>query len=75
MSIDFRPAASILPSAQRALWPELAPASALGFVFYSGRAVALQLGHRASEDFDFFTDRPLDEAQLRRSFAFLGRSE
>lgn len=60
-----------LPPAQRRLWPRLRPGVALGFVLYGGTAVSLHLGHRRSVDFDFFTDRPLDEAALRRGFDFL----
>jgi len=75
MSVVFLAHRSILPPAQRALWPELEPASALGFVLYGGTAVALHLGHRASEDFDFFSDRQLDETQLYRSLRFLDRSK
>lgn len=59
------------PPAQRRLWPRLRPAVALGLVLYGGTAVSLHLGHRRSLDFDFFTDRPLDEAAIRREFDFL----
>ena len=59
-----------LARAQRRLWPELGPSVALGFVLYGGTAVSLHLGHRRSVDFDFFTDRPLDPAAIRRGFAF-----
>lgn len=60
-----------LPPAQRRLWPRLRPGVALGLVLYGGTAVSLHLGHRHSLDFDFFTDRPLDEAAIRREFDFL----
>lgn len=55
----------ILPAEQRALLPHLAALRPLGYVLYGGTAVALQLGHRASVDFDFSTDRPYDEAAIR----------
>ncbi len=54
----------ILPEAQRLLLPALAPLRALGFVLYGGTAIALQLGHRSSIDFDFFTERPLDRGAM-----------
>jgi hypothetical protein len=60
-----------LPPAQRRLWPALRPVAALGFVLYGGTAVSLHLGHRKSVDFDFFHDRPLDIAALRRSLGAL----
>jgi hypothetical protein len=59
-----------MPRAQRRLWPELGPSVALGFVLYGGTAVSLHLGHRRSVDFDFFTDRSLNAAAIRRGFGF-----
>ncbi len=64
MSQAFTPRLDILPQNQRALWPSLAALVALGFVLYGGTAIALQLGHRESVDFDFFSHNPLDQAQL-----------
>lgn len=49
----------------------LAPARPLGFVLYGGTAIALQLGHRQSIDFDFFSPAALDKATLRSDFAFM----
>ena len=60
-----------LPAAQRRLWPELRPARDLGFVLYGGTAVSLHLGHRRSVDFDFFHDRPLDAASVRKALVLL----
>ena len=57
---SFEPHMEILPKAQRALWGLLAPCVNLGFVLYGGTAIALQLGHRSSVDFDFFSHFPLD---------------
>lgn len=54
----------MLPESQLALWPELAPMAALGFVLYGGTALALRLGHRESIDFDFFAARPIDKARI-----------
>jgi hypothetical protein len=71
MSLMFRPLWDILPPAQKDLWPVLRPAADQGFVLYGGTAIALRLGHRASVDFDLFTDRPLDKERLRRDLVFL----
>jgi hypothetical protein len=71
---SFKPCFSILPAAQKRLWPELKHAPALGYVLYGGTAIALRLGHRPSVDFDFFSDRTLDRRALEAAFPFLGRS-
>lgn len=75
MTGRFEPRLSILPQAQRRLWPALAPAPGLGFVLYGGTAIALRLGHRQSVDFDFFTERQLDKAALAAAFPFLTQSQ
>ncbi len=75
MITRFEPSFSILPEAQKRLWPALAPAQGLGFVLYGGTAIALRLGHRRSVDFDFFSDRPLDKRALTAAFPFIGRSQ
>ncbi|WP_409191675.1 nucleotidyl transferase AbiEii/AbiGii toxin family protein [Bradyrhizobium sp. RDM4] len=54
MQRRLEPKRSILPAAQREIWPFLAPSADLQFVLYGGIAVALRLGHRESLDFDFF---------------------
>ena len=54
----------ILPAAQDRFLPVLAPLKELGFVLYGGTAIALQIGHRQSIDFDFFSDGPLDRLAL-----------
>jgi len=46
----------ILPPAQRKIWDALS-ALPSEFVLYGGTAIALQLGHRQSVDFDFFARR------------------
>ena len=51
---SFQPNLEILPKSQQQLWQQLKPVSELGFVLYGGTAIALQLGHRQSIDFDFF---------------------
>jgi len=71
---SFRPRRDILPPAQDALWAALAPVAGQGFVLYGGTAIALRLGHRASIDFDFFSDRPLHQQRLRRALPLLDTS-
>ena len=51
----FEPSFDILPESQKALWLDLSPCKDLGFVLYGGTAIALQIGHRASIYFDFFS--------------------
>lgn len=63
MTQDFRPRLDILPAPQRRLWDELGSVPP-EFVLYGGTAIALQLGHRQSVDFDFFGNRPLDPDRL-----------
>lgn len=65
------PKSSILPPAQRELWPQLTPAARHGLVLYGGTAIALHLGHRESLDFDFFQSEPLDKNDVRASFGFV----
>lgn len=71
----FSPHLEILPRAQRELWSNLRPAAKLGFVLYGGTAIALQLGHRASLDFDFFTDGSLNREHIFTEFGFLRHSK
>ena len=61
----FEPRLEILRPAQRVLWPSLGGLSELDLVLYGGTAIALRLGHRFSEDFDFFTDRHLNKAAVQ----------
>jgi hypothetical protein len=67
---SFRPRLDILPGPQRRLWDELAAVPA-EFVLYGGTAIALYLGHRHSEDFDFFGSYPFDPANLVTSIPFM----
>ena len=69
MSVSFEPRLDILPQSQRALWPELDAVPA-GFVLYGGTALALQLGHRVSEDFDFFSSSGFDPDRLQSRLPF-----
>jgi hypothetical protein len=70
MTDDFAPRPDVLPEPQRRLWHELA-AVPPEFVLYGGTAVALHLGHRQSEDFDFFGNRPFDPARLTAAIPFM----
>jgi hypothetical protein len=69
----FEPKLAILPDAQRALWAEL-DAIPAEFVLCGGTAIALQLGHRQSVDFDFFGSRAFDPAQLYATVPLLDGS-
>jgi len=68
--MGFSPKLNILPEPQRALWKELA-ATPKQFVLYGGTALALRLGHRVSEDFDFFTNRTFEPRDLLERIPFL----
>lgn len=74
MSRSFLPLMTILPEAQKLLWPALKPTRSLGFVLYGGTAIALRLGHRLSIDFDFFNDKPLDKEKIRTAFPFMSQA-
>jgi hypothetical protein len=71
VSRAFSPYISVLPTAQKELWPKLRSAASLGLVLYGGTAAALRLGHRSSVDFDFFTDGRLDRSRIVTAFPFL----
>jgi hypothetical protein len=70
MPSAFAPRLNILSAPQRRLWSELAQTPP-EFVPYGGTALALQLGHRESFDFDFFGNRPLDPNALTLAIPFL----
>ncbi len=70
----FEPCLDVLPPAQRRLWDELAEIPD-HFVLYGGTAIALQLGHRQSVDFDFFGTKSFDPDDLLRSLKVLGGAE
>lgn len=69
MPATFDPRLDILPDSQRRLWSEL-DAVPSDFVLYGGTALALQLGHRVSEDFDFFSSSGFDPHRLRSRLPF-----
>ena|SRR5271165_1541281 len=70
----FTPNLSILPEPQRQLWAEL-KGTPQAFVLYGGTALALRLGHRQSEDFDFFSNEPFHPDSLRASIPCLKHAE
>lgn len=53
----------ILPTSQRQVWNEL-DCIPNEFVLYGGTAIALQLGHRESIDFDFFGSKAFNSFDL-----------
>lgn len=66
----MKPDLSILPEPQKLLWPQLSKIPN-NFILYGGTAIALQLGHRQSVDFDFFSAQPLDRPGLIKQFDLL----
>lgn len=64
----------ILPTAQRALWPQLSAISK-EFTLYGGTAIALQLGHRESVDFYFFARSDFDPQRLLETNVLLECAE
>ncbi len=66
----FEPNLNILPAAQRRLWPELRQVPP-AFVLYGGTAAGLRLGHRNSEDFDFFSSDSFQPEKLLSQISFL----
>ena len=71
----FSPCLDILPAPQRKLWDELTGLAGAGFVLYGGTALALRLGHRVSEDFDFFSNEPFQPDDLERRIPWLAAGE
>lgn len=61
---------NILPAPQRAVWNEL-KTTPKQFVLYGGTALALRLGHRVSEDFDFFTNESVEPRDLLEQIPYL----
>lgn len=69
------PRVDILPEAQRRLWDEFRASLPAAFVLYGGTALALRTGSRQSEDFDFFSNEPIDAHTLRETLPFLAGAE
>ena len=55
---------NILSDAQKELWLKFNTLANMGFTLYGGTALALQLNHRRSLDFDFFSSKPLDSQRI-----------
>lgn len=72
--MTFKPTLTILPPPQLRLWPEL-DATPEQFTLYGGTALALRLGHRASVDFDFFSNQPFDPDELAAAIPYLKKAE
>ena len=72
--MTFTPDLTILPAPQLQLWPEL-DSTPEHFTLYGGTALALRFGHRASVDFDFFTNQPFDPDALADALAYLKGTE
>ncbi len=72
--MTFKPSLSILPPPQLQLWLEL-DATPEHFTLYGGTALALRLGHRASVDFDFFSNQPFDPDDLAAAVPYLKGAE
>jgi hypothetical protein len=66
----FTPRLEVLPPPQRRLWDELVE-TPKDFILYGGTALALRLGHRSSEGFDFFSSRPFAPDALQREIPYL----
>ena len=70
----FNPKLEILPHAQRLVWDELRH-TPKEFVLYGGTALALRLGHRHSEDFDFFSNNSFAPDALQKEVRYLHGAE
>src|SRR6266496_2119477 len=70
----FKPNLQILPAAQKQLWGELEHTPP-GFVLYGGTALALRLAHRASEDFDFFSNQSFRPNDLEQQIPLLAGTQ
>lgn len=66
----FKPKIKSLAAPQQKLWKEIG-STPRDFVLYGGTALALQLGHRQSEDFDFFSTKPFSTAELLHGVPYL----
>lgn len=70
MAARFAPRLDVLPEPQRRLWRELDTLPE-HFALYGGTGIALHLGHRASVDFDFFGQHPIEPDALLAELPFL----
>jgi len=65
----FEPRLDVLPVALQNFWREH-PSVPPHFVLYGGTAIALRLGHRSSEDFDFFSSEAFEVPALMDALSF-----
>ncbi len=70
----FTPNLSVLQPPQLRLWPEL-DSTPEHFALYGGTGLALRLGHRASVDFDFFSNQSFDPEELAAAIPYLKGAE
>jgi hypothetical protein len=70
----FTPNLQFLQAAQRRLWDELRH-TPREFVLYGGTALALRLGHRHSEVFDFFSNKAFAPDVLLKAIPYLQGAE
>lgn len=68
---EYQPQLKILPDCQKELWEDFKKSLPKHFVLYGGTAIALQLGHRQSVDFDLFTSKELNPDYLLNQIDFL----
>lgn len=61
----MKPFKEILPKEQQEIYDNLKQVTELNFTLFGGTAIALELGHRKSVDFDFFT--PNDIKNLKET--------
>jgi len=71
---SFKPRMEMLPEAQKQIWPSLGWTKTNGFVLYGGTAIALWCGHRASIDFNFFTDKQLNHTIIHQELQKSGNT-
>src|ERR1700722_9143124 len=69
MPARFDPRLDILLESQLRVVPVLDSVPS-GFILYGGTGLALYLGHRVSEDFDFFSSTGFDPDRLRSRLPF-----
>ena len=70
----FKPDLNILPQPQKEIWSALKDIPDC-FVLYDGTAIALQLDHRESVDFDFFGSQEFDPDDLLKSIPVLKNAQ
>lgn len=71
----FTPHIATFPEPQQNIWPQLSPVSQRGFVLYGGTALSLQLAHRVSVDFDFFSKHSFQNTEIFKFLPFLKGSD